>query len=58
MIIYDINRDGKDVTPDGEIIDHIELIEQEEMKALNAEGSKKEQTGRFTGLYKKFKLYA
>lgn len=57
MIIYDINRTGKDVTPDGEIIDHIELIEQEEMKALNASTGKKEQTGRFTGLYKKFKLH-
>lgn len=58
MIIYDINRTGKDVTSDGDIIDHIELIEQEDMKNLNASSGKKEQTGRFTGLYKKFKLHA
>ena len=56
MTIYDIKRDGKDVTLDGDIIDHIELIEQEDMKDLNNTGATKEQSGRFTGLYKKFKL--
>jgi hypothetical protein len=45
-IIYDINRNGKQVNPGGSITDMIELTEAEESR-MNAG-----VTGRFTGLFK------
>ena len=54
ITIYEIKRTGKEVTPDGELIDHIELEEQQDIKSAT-EGKINEQNGRFTGLYKKFK---
>jgi hypothetical protein len=48
MLVYDIKRNGKQVTEDGDIVDHVELIEKD-MKEASGWG------GRFTGLLKKFK---
>ena len=48
MIVYDVKRTGKQVTEDGDIVDHVDLLERD-MK--QAEG----WSGRFTGLLKKFK---
>jgi hypothetical protein len=47
--IYDIERKGKQVNADGELIDHITLIENQELKAPD------KVEGRFAGLYKKLK---
>jgi hypothetical protein len=56
ITIYEIKRTGKEVTPEGELIDHIELEEQKDIKSAT-EGKINEQNGRFTGLYKKFKSH-
>jgi len=42
MLIYEIKRNGKQVNEDGDLVDHIDLLEQD---FSNAEG----MTGRFTG---------
>lgn len=47
--MYEIKRDGQSVTPDGDLIDNIKLIEEESIKK-----QPESQAGRFTGLYKKF----
>lgn len=49
-IIYEIKREGKQVTSDGEIVDIIKLEEQ-----FKEEGSPMSAGGRFTGLFKKLK---
>jgi hypothetical protein len=46
--VFEIKRKGKQVNEDGNLVDHIELVELPEFK----EGKTAE--GRFTGLYKKF----
>jgi hypothetical protein len=45
--VYEIKRNGKQVTEDGDIVDRIELIEISEL--ANSEKTE----GRFSGLYKK-----
>lgn len=50
--MYEIKRSGKEVNEDGDLIDHIELVELPDLK----EGTMAE--GRFTGLYKKFTINA
>jgi hypothetical protein len=47
--IYDIERKGKQVNGDGELIDHIKLTENQELKTPD------KVEGRFAGLYKKLK---
>lgn len=48
-LIYEIVRDGQQVTEDGDLVDQIKLQEIEGMK------SPEMVSGRFTGLYQKFK---
>lgn len=48
-LLYEIVRDGQQVTEDGDLVDHIVLREMEDMK------SPEMVSGRFTGLYQKFK---
>ena len=47
IIVYEINRNGKQVNEDGDIVDHVELIEKD-LSGGEAAG------GRLTGLYEKF----
>lgn len=47
MIVYEIKRMGKQVNDDGELVDHVELIEQDFSAGQSA-------GGRLTGLYEKF----
>lgn len=47
MLIYEIKRNGKQVNEDGDLVDHVDLLEQD---FSGAEG----MTGRFTGLLEKF----
>lgn len=47
MIVYEIKRMGKQVNEDGDIVDHVELIEQDFSAGQSA-------GGRLTGLYEKF----
>jgi hypothetical protein len=49
MIIYDVERTGKQVTEDGDIVDHVDLLERD---LSEAEG----WSGRFTGLLNKFRI--
>lgn len=49
MIVYEIKRSGKQVNEDGELVDHIDLIE-ENMSDIQSWG------GRFTGLLEKFTI--
>lgn len=51
MLIYEIKRNGKQVNEDGDLVDHIDLIEQD---FSSAEG----MTGRFTGLLEKFTAHS
>jgi hypothetical protein len=48
-LIYDINREGKQINSDGELVDKVSLVLNEDMK--NPDGL----DGRFSGLLKKFK---
>lgn len=48
-IIYEIKRDGQQVTSDGDLVDKIELIKAEETDGVKNVG------GRFSGLLKLFK---
>lgn len=51
VFVYDISRTGKQVNAEGELTDIIELTEN-----LNFDTTKENpMTGRFTGLYKRFK---
>lgn len=47
-IIYEIKRNGKQVNEEGELVDHIDLVEETMSGA-------EQMTGRFTGLLEKFK---
>ena len=47
MLIYEIKRKGKQVNEDGDLVDHIDLIE-EDFSSVEA------MTGRFTNLLEKF----
>lgn len=47
MLIYKIERNGKQVNEDGDLVDHIDLIEEDFSGAES-------MTGRFTGLLKNF----
>jgi hypothetical protein len=47
MIIYEIKRTGKQVNEEGDLVDHVDLIEQDYSGAVDV-------GGRFTNLYKKF----
>lgn len=51
MLIYEIKRNGKQVNEDGDLVDHIDLLEQD---FSGAEG----MTGRFTGLLEKFTVHS
>lgn len=52
IFIYDIIRKGKQVNEEGDLIDIIELVEDKDL-TVDAVPSPE---GRFTGLYKKFKM--
>lgn len=47
FIIFDIKRNGKQVNEDGDLVDHVDLLEQD---FSGADG----MSGRFTGLLEKF----
>lgn len=47
MIIFEIKRTGKQVNEDGDLVDHIELVEEDFSGA-------EQMTGRFTNLLSKF----
>ena len=47
MIVYEIKRVGKQVNEDGDIVDHVDLIEQDFSKGESS-------GGRLVGLYEKF----
>lgn len=48
-VIYDIIRNGKQITSDGEMVDKIELVEATDLKHPDGLG------GRFSGLFSKLK---
>ena len=48
-VIYDIVRNGKQVTPDGDMVDKIQLIEAKNLRYPDGLG------GRFSGLFNKLK---
>lgn len=47
--VYEIKRLGKQVNEDGELVDHVDLIEEQMMSGAE------QMSGRFTGLLEKFK---
>jgi len=51
MLIYEIKRNGKQVNEDGDLVDHIDLVEQNFSDAES-------MTGRFTGLLEKFTVHS
>lgn len=48
-LIYEIIRNGKQVNEDGDLVDHIDLVE-EDMSGVES------MSGRFTGLLEKFRI--
>ena len=48
--VYEIKREGKQVNPDGELVDKVDLIEMPDIKDLSS------SEGRLSGLFKKLKL--